>query len=148
MKKDHDAFELDPIALAAGKDVAQEALAWAAARLSDRPILIYSTAEPERVKSVQDKLGRERAGQLVERALSKVAQGLVERGVRRLVVAGGETAGAVVGALGVEGLYIGPEIDPGVPWTFSVGAPELALALKSGNFGAPDFFTKAFRVQP
>jgi uncharacterized protein YgbK (DUF1537 family) len=54
----------------------------------------------------------------------------------------------VVGALGVQGLYIGPEIDPGVPWTFSIGEPTLALALKSGNFGAPDFFTKALRVQP
>jgi len=72
----------------------------------------------------------------------------VDAGVRRLVVAGGETAGAVVSALGVQGLHIGPEIDPGVPWTFSIGQPTLALALKSGNFGAPDFFTRAFRVQP
>ncbi len=70
------------------------------------------------------------------------------KGVRRLVVAGGETSGAVVGALGVEGLTIGPEIDPGVPWTFSIGEPTLALALKSGNFGTPDFFTKAFGAQP
>ena len=63
-------------------------------------------------------------------------------------MAGGEQAGAVVSALTVEGLSIGPEIDPGVPWTFSIGQPTLALALKSGNFGAVDFFTKAFRVQP
>jgi uncharacterized protein YgbK (DUF1537 family) len=54
----------------------------------------------------------------------------------------------VVSALAVQGLYIGPEIDPGVPWTFSIGQPTLALALKSGNFGGPDFFTKAFNVQP
>jgi uncharacterized protein YgbK (DUF1537 family) len=148
MKKDHDAFELDPMAIASGKDVAAAALSWAGTRLSERPVLIYSTASPEQVSAVQRELGRENAGELVERALSKIAQGLVARGVRRLVVAGGETSGAVVGALGVEGLHIGPEIDPGVPWTFSLGEPTLALALKSGNFGTPDFFTKAFRAQP
>jgi 3-dehydrotetronate 4-kinase len=148
MKKDHEAFELDPIAIASGKDVAAAALTWAGTRLSERPILIYSTASPEQVSAVQRELGRENAGELVERTLSKIAQGLVTKGVRRLVVAGGETSGAVVGALGVEGLHIGPEIDPGVPWTFSLGEPTLALALKSGNFGTPDFFTKAFRAQP
>jgi uncharacterized protein YgbK (DUF1537 family) len=148
MKRGHEAFELDPIVIASGKDVAAEALAWAAPRLSEKPILIYSTATPEQVKAVQEKLGREHAGAMVEQTLGRVAQGLVARGVRRLVVAGGETSGAVVGALGVEGLYIGPEIDPGVPWTFSIGEPTLALALKSGNFGTPDFFTKSFQVQP
>ncbi|MEO8628456.1 MAG: 3-oxo-tetronate kinase [Betaproteobacteria bacterium] len=148
MKRDHDAFALDPIALASGKDQAEEALNWAAKRLSDKPILIYSTAPPDQIAAVQSKLGRDEAGALVERTLGRIARGLVERGVRRLVVAGGETSGAVVGALGVRGLYIGPEIDPGVPWTFSIGSPQLALALKSGNFGTSDFFTKAFRVQP
>jgi uncharacterized protein YgbK (DUF1537 family) len=148
MKKDHDAFELDPMAIAAGRDVAQEALEWAAGRLSEKPILIYSTATPEQVRAVQDKLGREHAGALVEETLGKIARGLVAKGVHRLVVAGGETSGAVVGALGVEGLAIGPEIDPGVPWTASIGEPALALALKSGNFGTPDFFTKAFKLQP
>lgn len=148
MKRDHHAFALDPVVMAQGRDVAAEALAWAQERLSDQPILIYSTATPEQVAAVQEQLGREHAGELVERALGRIAQGLVERGVRRLVVAGGETSGAVVSALGVEGLTIGPEIDPGVPWTFSIGTPTLALALKSGNFGAPDFFTRAFAVQP
>ena len=76
--------------------------------------------------------------------MGKIARELVAAGVRRLVVAGGETSGAVVSALGVEGLDIGREIDPGVPWTFSIGEPRLALALKSGNFGSEDFFTKAF----
>ena len=75
-----------------------------------------------------------------------MAQGLVERGVRRLVIAGGETAGAVVQALGITGLRIGKQIDPGVPWTMSLGEPRLALALKSGNFGAPGFFLRAFEV--
>jgi len=148
MKQDHEYFELEPMAIASGRDLAQEALNWAASRLSEKPVLIYSTATPEQVKAVQERLGREHAGALVEETLGKIARGLVAAGVRRLVVAGGETSGAVVGALGVEGLAIGPEIDPGVPWTFSIGEPALALALKSGNFGTPDFFTKAFKVQP
>jgi uncharacterized protein YgbK (DUF1537 family) len=148
MKKTHAAFGLDPLAIAAGRDQAQEALAWADTRLSENPVLIYSTAAPEQVSAVQNEVGREEAGALIERTLGRIAQGLVAKGVRRLVVAGGETSGAVVGALGVQGLLIGPEIDPGVPWTFSIGEPTLALALKSGNFGAPDFFGKAFRVQP
>ena len=75
---------------------------------------------------------------------AEVAKGLVRRGVRRLVIAGGETSGAVVQALGISGLRIGPQIDPGVPWTASLNDPPLALALKSGNFGTKDFFTRAF----
>ncbi|HEV8647329.1 MAG TPA: 3-oxo-tetronate kinase [Burkholderiales bacterium] len=148
MKQDHEFFELEPMAIASGRDLAQEALNWAASRFSEKPVLIYSTSTPEQVKAVQERLGREHAGALVEETLGKIARGLVAGGVRRLVVAGGETSGAVVGALGVEGLAIGPEIDPGVPWTFSIGEPALALALKSGNFGTADFFTKAFKVQP
>jgi uncharacterized protein YgbK (DUF1537 family) len=148
MRRNHEAFNLDPLAIASGKDQAAEALAWAQQRLAEKPVLIYSTAAPDQVSSAQSQLGRERAGELVEQTLGRIARGLVAAGVRRLVVAGGETAGAVVGALGVRGLYIGPEIDPGVPWTFSIGEPALALALKSGNFGTPDFFTKAFAVQP
>jgi uncharacterized protein YgbK (DUF1537 family) len=148
MKQDHEYFELEPMAIASGRDLAQEALNWAVSRLSEKPVLIYSTATPEQVKAVQERLGREHAGALVEETLGKIARGLVAAGVRRLVVAGGETSGAVVGALGVEGLAIGPEIDPGVPWTFSIGEPALALALKSGNFGTADFFTKAFKLQP
>lgn len=148
MKRDHEAFALDPMAIASGRDLAEEALTWADSRLSEKPILIYSTATPEQVKAVQEKLGREHAGAIVEETLGKIAKGLVAKGVRRLVVAGGETSGAVVGTLGVEGLAIGPEIDPGVPWTASIGQPTLALALKSGNFGTPDFFTKAFKLQP
>jgi uncharacterized protein YgbK (DUF1537 family) len=88
-------------------------------------------------------LGPGRAAALVEDVFARLAVALVERGVRRLVVAGGETSGAVVQALGVRSLAIGPQIDPGVPWTMSLGAPGVALALKSGNFGGEDFFTKA-----
>ena len=112
-------------------------------------MLVYASGTPDEVSAVQARLGRERAGSLVEAALSSIAQGLVAAGARRLVVAGGETSGAVVQALGVKGLAIGPMIDPGVPATVSIGRdPPLALALKSGNFGGPDFLTRAFSVMP
>jgi uncharacterized protein YgbK (DUF1537 family) len=141
-------FAVDPLQLAAGRDIAAEALRWADGRLGEVPVLIYATAAPEAVKSVQAQLGAERAGTLVEHALAAIARGLVERGVRRLVVAGGETSGACVQALGIERLRIGPQIDPGVPWCHaaSPAAPDggLHLALKSGNFGSTDFHTKAF----
>ncbi len=143
MKAAHPAFQIDPLALAAGTDVAGAALEWAASKLGDRPILFYSTAPSEVVQKVQAELGREAAGSLIEQAMASIAQGLVERGAHRLVVAGGETAGAVMQALAVTTLRIGPEIDPGVPWTQSLGEPPLALALKSGNFGGRNFFTKA-----
>ncbi len=124
------------------------ATAWAAPLLERGPVLVYATAEPDTVRAAQDRLGRERAGTLVEAALAAIAKGLVERGVGRLVVAGGETSGAVVNALGVKALRIGPQIAPGVPWTASVGGRPLALALKSGNFGAPTFFLDAWKVLP
>jgi 3-dehydrotetronate 4-kinase len=139
-------FQIDPLAAADGRNIAGDALAWAGDRLGDAPIVIAATAPPERVAEVQAKLGREAAGALIEGIMAEIAQGLVARGARRLVVAGGETAGAVVQALGVTGLRIGRQIDPGVPWTVSLGEPALALALKSGNFGAPDFFLRAFTV--
>lgn len=144
MRQNHDVFQLDPLAIAKGQDVAAQAVAWARPKLGDKPVLIYSTAAPEQVNTVQSELGREHSGALVEETMGKIAKELVAAGVRRLVIAGGETSGAVVSALGVEGLHIGAEIDPGVPWTFSIGEPSLALALKSGNFGTRDFFTKAF----
>ncbi|HXC90775.1 MAG TPA: 3-oxo-tetronate kinase [Stellaceae bacterium] len=149
MREHAPVFTIDPVAAAEG-GVTPQALAWARPLLGDRPILISATAPPEKVAEAQNRLGRERAGAVVEETLAAIARGLVEAGVRRLVVAGGETAGAVVQALGVTGLRIGRQIDPGVPWTASLpsgrGEPVLALALKSGNFGAPDFFLRAFRV--
>jgi 3-dehydrotetronate 4-kinase len=140
------AFAVDPLALAAGEDVAGAALEWAATRLASGPVLVHATAAPDAVKRVQLELGAERAGALVEAALARVAQGLVERGVGRLVVAGGETSGACVQALRIEQLRIGPQIDPGVPWCHA-RLPDgrgLHLALKSGNFGGVDFFRRAF----
>ncbi len=148
MKARAPVFTIDPLAAADGRKVADEALAWAGDRLGDEPILFAASAPPDQVAAVQAKLGREAAGTLIEGIMAEIAQGIVARGVRRLVVAGGETAGAVVQALGVTGLRIGRQIDPGVPWTVSLpvtpGEPALALALKSGNFGAPDFFLRAF----
>jgi uncharacterized protein YgbK (DUF1537 family) len=142
------ALQLDPIALAAGDEAVARALAWCDAQAEDRPLLVYATAEPAAVQRVQAELGVARAGELVERALARIARALVERGVRRLVVAGGETSGAVVQALGIAQLAIGAQIDPGVPWTAarSPAARQewMHLALKSGNFGSTDFFTKAF----
>jgi uncharacterized protein YgbK (DUF1537 family) len=143
-------FTVDPIAIAEGRRVAEEALDWAKPLLGDPPILISATAPPETVAEVQRRLGRERAGALVEETLAAIARGLAAKGARRFVIAGGETAGAIVQALGVTGLRIGRQIDPGVPWTISLpgnlGEPPLALALKSGNFGTPDFFLRAFSV--
>jgi uncharacterized protein YgbK (DUF1537 family) len=143
------AFAIDPLRLAAGEDVAAQALAWAVPRLADGPVLVYATAAPEAVKAVQAQLGVERAGALVEQALARVAQGLVAASVGRLLVAGGETSGACVQALGVDTLRIGPQIDPGVPWCHATPPTRtqgLHLALKSGNFGGVDFFTRAFEV--
>ena len=89
-------------------------------------------------------MGRHESGALVERTLAEVAVRLLNAGFSRFLIAGGETSGAIVEALGVRVLLIGPEIDPGVPWTHSISGPDLALALKSGNFGAKDFFLKAW----
>jgi uncharacterized protein YgbK (DUF1537 family) len=137
-------LQLDPRDLRDGDHEVKKALEWAGSRLGADPVLIYSTAEPAAIEQAQALLGRERAGRLIETVMGKIARGLVDLGVRRLVVAGGETSGAVVTALGIEGLRVGSEIDPGVPWTAGIGEPALALALKSGNFGADDFFLKAF----
>lgn len=137
-------LRLDPVALADGSQSVAGILDWAAAQAGDTPVLVYSTAEPEAVRAAQDRLGRERAATILEAAFANLAAGLVAAGTRRLVVAGGETSGAVVGALEVDALTIGQEIDPGVPWVQATGPTGLCLALKSGNFGGEDFFRKAF----
>ncbi|POA28748.1 MULTISPECIES: 3-oxo-tetronate kinase [unclassified Pseudomonas] len=137
------ALRIDPLALAAGEPIVARALAFA--RDHKETVLIYATSSPEEVKVVQQQLGVERAGSLVENALGEIAQGLRQSGVRRFVIAGGETSGAVVQALGVQLLRIGAQIDPGVPATVSSTDEPLALALKSGNFGGRDFFSKALQ---
>ena len=139
-------FELDALATPDAAALSDAALAWASDKIGDKPVVIAASAPPEKVAALQARLGREQAGALIEDAVARIAEGLVARGVRKLVVAGGETSGAVVGRLGVRSLRIGSEIDPGVPWTLASGSgADLMLALKSGNFGATDFFLKAFR---
>jgi uncharacterized protein YgbK (DUF1537 family) len=129
------------------ESVVQQVLAWAKPLLKGGPVLVYSTAKPEDVKQVQALLGVAQAGALVEHALAAVARGLVDLGVQQLVVAGGETSGACVQALGIAQLQIGPQIDLGVPWCHAPSAAGgLHIALKSGNFGTVDFFTQAFTV--
>jgi 3-dehydrotetronate 4-kinase len=142
------ALRLDPLALAKNDEALREAEAWAAASLGERPIALIASDTPEKVKEAQSVLGVEKAGHVVENAFARLAPALIQKGLTKLVVAGGETSGAVVGGLGVNALAIGPEIDPGVPWTQVVQgeAEGLCLALKSGNFGAEDFFTKAFEM--
>jgi len=144
------AFAIDPLQIAAGADVAAQALAWAGPRLADGPVLVHSTAGAASVSSVQGRLGVDEAGAMVERTLADIARGLVERGVRQLIVAGGETSGACVQALGITHLQIGAQIDPGVPWCHAAdtaaGGAGIHIALKSGNFGTDDFFSKAFTV--
>jgi uncharacterized protein YgbK (DUF1537 family) len=140
-------LELDPLATPDAAALARQAISWSDGKLGEVPIVIAASAPPERVAALQDKLGRDAAGTLVERALADIAEALVQKGVRRLAVAGGETAGAVVTRLGVRSLRIGAEIDPGVPWTYAEGSGvPLLLALKSGNFGARDFFLKSFAM--
>jgi 3-dehydrotetronate 4-kinase len=140
------AYALDPLKLVAGEEEIQRAVRWAAPLLGEAPVLIYSTAEPSRVSKVQQALGASDAGALIEQALASIAVALVNAGVSQLVVAGGETSGAVVQALGTTALRIGPQIDPGVPWTATQGGKPILLALKSGNFGTHDFFTKCFSM--
>lgn len=138
------AMRLDPLELASGRISTDDLLAWAVPRLPQGPLLVYATADTQELSAVQAALGASRAGELVERCLAQLACGLISAGVRRLVVAGGETSGAVVQALKVSRLRIGASIDPGVPWTHAIDRP-LLLALKSGNFGGLDFFTKALQ---
>lgn len=144
------AFAIDPLKLMDGTELVQEVLAWAAPKLKDGPVLVYATAEPDSVRAVQAKLAVDRAGHMVEAALSAIARGLVEQGVAQLVIAGGETSGACVQALEVDRMRIGPQIAPGVPWCHAqspyASAAGLHLTLKSGNFGSVDFFTKAFQL--
>lgn len=140
------AFRIDPIEISTGKLTPETVLKWLAEQDRSAIPLIYSSDEPENVEKVQKELGLAAASHSVENLLANVAKSLPELGFSRFVVAGGETSGAVVEALGISALSIGPEIDPGVPWTSSHSEPKIALALKSGNFGTPDFFLKAWNV--
>jgi len=141
-------LHLDPERVVAGPEEAQRALAWASARLADGPVLIASSSTPDEVARLQARHGREAAGHAIEQAMADIAEGLVKSGVRRLVVAGGETSGAVVDRLRLPGFLVGAEIAAGVPVLRTVGADgaDMLLALKSGNFGGPGFFSDALAM--
>ena len=141
-------LHLDPDRVIGGKDEARRALAWAKDRLDKGPLLIASSATPDQVAALQARHGRDAAGHAIEQAMADIAEGLVQAGVRRLVVAGGETSGAVVDRLRIPGFLVGEEIAPGVPVLRAVGAEagEMLLALKSGNFGGQAFFSDALNL--
>jgi uncharacterized protein YgbK (DUF1537 family) len=143
-------LHLDPERVIAGGDEASRALAWAKTRLSEGAILIASSSAPDQVAALQARHGRDAAGHAIEQAMADLAEGLVRYGVRRLVVAGGETSGAVVDRLGIPGFLVGAEIAAGVPVLRAVGFKdgEMLLALKSGNFGGPQFFSDALKLMP
>jgi uncharacterized protein YgbK (DUF1537 family) len=138
-------LHLDSERAVAGRDEARRALAWASDRLGDGPVLIASSSTPDQVAALQARHGRDAAGHAIEQAMADIAEGLVQAGVRRLVVAGGETSGAVVDRLRIPGFLVGAEIAAGVPVLRAVGARDgaMLLALKSGNFGGPGFFSDA-----
>jgi 3-dehydrotetronate 4-kinase len=141
-------LHLDPDQVVAGKDEARRALAWANERLKDGPVLIASSSTPDQVAALQARHGRDAAGHAIEQAMADIAEGLVLSGVRRLVIAGGETSGAVVDRLGIPGFLVGAEIAAGVPVLRGVGLKtgEMVLALKSGNFGGSEFFSDALKL--
>ena len=148
MAQTHPAFRIDPLDLQEGRPVADRAVAWAVDAMKNGPVLIFSTDDPEAVASAQARFGPEKTGKMVEKALADIARRLRQAGVKKWIVAGGETSGAVVEALGIHSLRIGPEIEPGVPWTFSPAPEVLCLAFKSGNFGSEGFFEKALGMLP
>ena len=141
-------LHLDPDRVVAGKEEARRALAWARERISQGPILVASSSTPDEVAALQSRHGRDAAGHAIEQAMAEIAEGLVEAGVRRLVVAGGETSGAVVDRLRIPGFLVGAEIAAGVPVLRAVGTDsgEMLIALKSGNFGGPEFFSDALKL--
>lgn len=138
-------YQLDPRRLA--EDGPRAALDWLAAQDLAQIPLVYASASPSDVKAAQQTLGVDKAGELVEAALAQCAVAARDAGARRFVVAGGETSGAVTQSLETTQFDIGPEIAPGVPWTFcQSGGHPIALALKSGNFGAESFFVDALQM--
>jgi uncharacterized protein YgbK (DUF1537 family) len=143
-------LRLDPEKILTGNSEVERALDWSRQHLADRPILIASSATPDQVTALQKKHGRDAAGHAIERTIATISERLADAGVRRFVIAGGETSGAVVDRLGVLGFLVGAEIAPGVPVLRAVGwqRGDAVMALKSGNFGGADFFNDAIRLMP
>lgn len=139
-------YEIDVARLMADAPMLDEIDAFLRAHRDAAP-LVFSSADPGVVAAIQKRHGQARAAQAVETLFGRIAGRAVAAGVTRIVVAGGETSGAVVGALDVSALDIGPEIDAGVPALGAdIGGGAIAMALKSGNFGAPDFMARALDV--
>ncbi len=146
MKKRFPSYRIDAMKLGGKRDIVKEAIAWAKPLMVDGPVLIYSSAEAGMIKKVQRKHGITKSTALVEDCLAKISKGLIRAGVGRLIVAGGITASETLKALNIRSLRIGNKISPGVPWTATIGDQPLHLALKAGDFGEEDFFTRAFRL--
>jgi uncharacterized protein YgbK (DUF1537 family) len=148
VEKEIPVLRLSSEALIKGSGETDRALNWAKDRIGSGAVVIASSEEPEQVAALQSRYGRDKSGHAIEHALGEIASGLVAEGVRRLVVAGGETSGAAVDRLGVAAFRLGPEIAPGVPLMRTVGRKggELQMALKSGNFGGRDFFARALAM--
>jgi len=140
------ALRLDIEAIRDGRQDEAGIAEWVAAQDAGSMPIVYSSAGPDELAKIQSRFGRETSGELIEQTLGGVAKLLLQRGFAQFIVAGGETSGAVINALGVKSLSIGPEIDPGVPWTRSLSGRDVTLALKSGNFGGPDFFRRAWSM--
>lgn len=141
----HPGLAVEPAALLDGSLTVERAVAFVEAHRDEAPA-IHSSADPEAVAAAQKRFGKTRVAEAIEGFFGELARRLVEAGVTRLAVGGGETSGAVVTALGVDRLLIGPQIDPGVPALAAEGERPVRLALKSGNFGAEDFYDKALRL--
>jgi len=137
---------IDPLALADNPDVLADVVDWACRQSREGHLLVYSTTTADAMQNAQRVLGRAEAAALLERAFGTIASALAAQGVRAFVIAGGETSGAVLEAIGVKMLGFGEEIEPGVPWTYSLDPAGFHLALKSGNFGSPDFFARALEI--
>ena len=149
MSKIHPFFQFDALDLANGRVIVSDVVEWATPHINrNQSFLISASASPNRVIEAQKQLGINKAGKLIEDTLADIIYRLFKQGLRRLVVAGGETSGAIVQALLVKGLLIGSEIAPGVPCTVTLGDTPMALTLKSGNFGGEDFFLKALEEMP
>ncbi len=143
-EKGNVSYRINPVEIFEGKQTTQEIVDFILSH-PEEAVLVYSSDNAENVKEVQ-KLGKEKIADLLEKTISEVAATLVSRGYGRIVVAGGETSGAVTKALGYDAFEIGESIAPGVPVMKPVGNTEVKLALKSGNFGQPDFFTRALNM--
>ena len=146
MSKRYPSLQLNPSALIIGHQSVDNTIDWIKQQISSNSVLIYSTAAPEQVTEVQSKYGIEKTGEMLEGAFAQIALEMLGSGISKFIIAGGETSGAVVKALGIKALRIGPEIAPGVPWTFTATDPVVCLALKSGNFGEEAFFDTALEV--